>query len=277
MFNEKHTEIFQNTGRVVITDKKITHDISKVPLINKQFVRVVASKIRFTDVDFSYSTFDSAYLRNCSFDSCNFTGCRFLTCNMSGSAFNGCKFDYASFDKTFIDNDILDYNCPGYENLKIKFARSLRLNYQQIGDAVSANKAITIELLATEIHHRKAWKSKEAYYRKKYKGFMRITQFIKWLGFKCLDFIWGNGESIIKLARTTFILLIAISYFHVQITGDTNSIGGYITAFQISPQILLGTSIQEHYSPSHTSIILVIRFVLFSFFVSIFVKRFNRR
>ena len=53
----------------------------------------------------------------------------------------------------------------------MKFARTLRMNYQQLGFAESVNKAIQIELQATEIHLYKAWRSNEAYYRKKYAGF----------------------------------------------------------------------------------------------------------
>lgn len=140
--------------------------MSKEKYINKLFERLVALKVEFKNVDFCYSIFDAAYIRNCSFEDCNFTGCRFVNCNLAGSSFNGCKFDYATFDKTHIDNDILEVGCPGHENLKLKFARSLRLNYQQIGDAKSANKAINIELQATEDHLHKAWKSKESYYRK---------------------------------------------------------------------------------------------------------------
>ena len=47
----------------------------------------------------------------------------------------------------------------------MRFARTLRMNYQQLGDARAANKAIEIE--ATEIHLHKAWSSKQSYYRSK--------------------------------------------------------------------------------------------------------------
>ena len=52
-------------------------------------------------------------------------------------------------------------------------ARSLRVNYQQLGEAKSANKAIHIELQATKTHLYKAWHSQETYYREKYAGWAR--------------------------------------------------------------------------------------------------------
>jgi hypothetical protein len=69
----------------------------------------------------------------------------------SGAKFSGCKFDYATFEKTLIDARVLDTECPGLENLKMRFARSLRTNFQQLGDADAVNKAMRVELSATEI------------------------------------------------------------------------------------------------------------------------------
>jgi uncharacterized protein YjbI with pentapeptide repeats len=91
----------------------------------------------------------SARLR---FDSCDFTGCRFTASNFYTSTFSDCKFEYAVFERTLIESDILDTECPGPDNLKLKFARTLRMNYQQLGDAKSANKAISVELQATKQH-----------------------------------------------------------------------------------------------------------------------------
>jgi len=173
--------MIKDSDRETLSDKKFDSPVSEEKFINKLFERLVAKKVAFKNVDFRYCIFDAAYLRNCSFEDCDFTGCRFLNSNLAGSSFNGCKFDYASFDKTHIDNDILEVGCPGPENLKLKFARSLRLNYQQLGDAKSVNKAINIELQATEDHLYKAWKSKESYYRRKYKGINRLKAFGEWL------------------------------------------------------------------------------------------------
>src|SRR5664279_5375622 len=141
-----------DSSRVQATDKWFRNDVSGISFPNYLFVRLVANKRRFTGVDFKYALFDTCYLRNCVFDSCDFTGCRFIGTNLHGSTFAGCKFDYVNFERTLIDNDILETGCPGHENLKMRFARTLRMNYQQIGDAKSANKAISVELQETEVH-----------------------------------------------------------------------------------------------------------------------------
>ncbi|ROX13152.1 pentapeptide repeat-containing protein, partial [Escherichia coli] len=228
-----------DSGREKISDKKFDSSISKGTYINKLFERLVALNIEFKNIDFRYCIFDAAYIRKCSFDNCNFTGCRFINCNFTGTSFNGCKFDYASFDKTHIDNDILDVGCPGPENLKLKFARSLRVNYQQIGDSKSANKAIAIELQATEAHLHKAWDSNESYYRQKYKGRERFYMYLEWIQFKALDIVWGNGESTIKLIRAVMIIILLMSLNHVWCYGDVWSVKSYSDALEISPQILL--------------------------------------
>ncbi len=119
----------------------------------------------FSRVDFRWSFFDGCYIRDCLFDSCDFTGCRFVSTHLPGAIFTGCKFDYATFERTPTDPGILDTQCPGYENLKLRFARALRANFQQLGDATAVNKAMKIELDATEVHLKKAWHSNESYYR----------------------------------------------------------------------------------------------------------------
>jgi len=232
--------MLKDSGREKLSDKKIDSPINGERFINKLFERLVALKVEFKNVDFRYCIFDAAYLRNCSFEECDFTGCRFINSNLAGCSFNGCKFDYATFDKTHVDSDILDVGCPGPENLKLKFARSLRLNYQQIGDAKSSNKAISIELQATEDHLFKAWKSKESYYRKKYKGLDRLKMFGEWIEFKILDTIWGNGESTWKLFRAVLVILLCIALIHVVGYGEPSLMKSYGDALLLSPQIFLG-------------------------------------
>ena len=269
--------MFDDSGREKISDKKIDSPVSDEKIINKLFERLVALKVTFKNVDFRYCIFDAAYLRNCTFEECDFTGCRFINCNLAGCSFFGCKFDYASFDKSHIDNDILDIGCPGPENLKLKFARSLRMNYQQIGDAKSANKAIGIELQATEDHLHKAWNSKESYYRKKYKGIDRLKVFGEWLEFKMLDLIWGNGESSWKLFRAVLMVLLVITATHVISFGNPSSVESYVDAFLMSPQIFLGVVNPPVYPNSYLTVIFLIRLIMFGFFMSIIIKRFNRR
>lgn len=265
--NIKNTRILEESGREKLSDKRFYDSVSNEDFINKIFERLVAIKIEFKDLNFSYCIFDGAYIRNCSFRDCNFTGCRFFNCNLTGTSFEGCIFD----------NDILDTGCPGHENLKLKFARSLRLNYQQIGDSKSANKAINIELQATEEHLLKSWISKESYYRKKYKGIRRFNVFCEWLEFKLLDLIWGNGESTWKLCRAVLIILLTITFIHTLAFNDPTLVNSYMESLIISPQIFLGILKPSFYPMLYLTIIFLVRLIMFGFFMSIIIKRFNRR
>lgn len=258
-------------------DEKFDTDVLNSDFSNSLFIRLVAKGKRFDNVDFKKTIFDNCYLRNCVFDSCDFTGCRFIGVNFYGASFSGCKFDYATFERTIIDSNILDVGCPGWDNLKYKFARTLRMNFQQLGDSKSANKAIRVELDATEAYLHKAWQSNESYYRKRYTRWKRVGKFFEWLNFKVLDFIWGNGESTFKLVRSIVLFLLFMSLIHVFLCCDPTEISSYWNSILSMPSVLLGASKPVGYSESYLAFIFFVRLVAFGFFMSIIIKRFNRR
>lgn len=268
---------FRPTGREVVHDQAVSYNLEGISLRNRQFERLVASKKRFTNCDFSYSQFDSAYLRNCVFDSCKFVGCKFFNSNLRGSVFEGCVFNYAEFSQTQVEPDILDTGCPGPENLQQKFARALRVNFHQVGDTVAANKAIKVELEATRIHLYKAWRSRESYYRKKYPGIKRFGVFVEWLEFVLLDAFWGNGESTIKLLRSLGIVVLAIAIGDIYYLKDPAAWDSYLQALEIAPQVLLGTANPAGYSGLVVAGVAGMRYVMLACLVSILVKRFSRR
>jgi hypothetical protein len=267
----------RESNRTEAKDKNFSADVQQSKFSNYLFTRLIAKKRKFTDVDFRYTIFDTCYLRDCRFDSCDFTGCRFVGTNLSGSSFVGCKFDYVNFERTLIDNDILNAGCPGHENLKMRFARTLRTNYQQLGDAKSANKAIGVELQASEVYLHKAWQSNESYYRKKYAGWKRIIAFVEWLEFRILDFVWGNGESALKLVRAIVFMLAIIAAIEVFAFRDPLALNSYKDALFEAPQVFFGILTPTRYPGSYLTAIVVARLIAFGFFMSIIIKRFNRR
>lgn len=269
--------MLNNSDRTTETDKKFDADEANTHYTNRLFLRLVAKDKSFTRVDFKYTIFESGYLRGCKFDSCDFTGCRFVGTNLHGSKFSGCNFEYAVFERTSIDSDILDTECPGPENLKQRFARTLRVNYQQLGDAVAANKAMILELDATEAHLHKAWSSKESYYRKKYHGWNRVQMCLEWLSFKLLDFVWGNGEYLSRLIRAVLVVLLVMTIFEVVAYGDPHRLDTYISAFESSFAVFLGIMTPPEYPHWYMATVTLIRLVAISFFLSIIIKKFNRR
>lgn len=265
------------SGKQEFKDQRITENLTGRKITNRVWTRLVAKEVTFRNVNFSYSTFDACYLRACQFDSCNFTGCRFTNTNFHGSSFSGCTFDYATFEKTDIDPFILESEAPARENLKMRFARSLRINFQQLGDAGAANRAISIELSAKSAHLWKAVFSKESYYRKKYRGFARLSHFTQLASFRTLDFIWGNGESAPKLLRTSILVMLAIGGVDAYFFNDKNSVADYWHGIAKAPQIFMGTLAPMGYPTWYLSAIVLLRLILFGFFMAVLVKRFNRR
>lgn len=269
--------MLSESNRRDATDKKFDSNVTDCKFLNYLFVRLVAKKRHFTNVDFRFSIFDTCYLRDCTFDSCDFTGCRFVGTNLHGSCFSGCKFDYANFERTIVDSGILASECSPHENLKMRFARTLRMNFQQIGDAKAVNIAIGVELQATGIHLHKCWNSSESYYRKKYMKWKRVRVFLEWLEFKVLDFTWGNGESTVKLLRAITVLLALVTINDALVFRDPVLLKSYAEAMVEAPQIFVGTLVPTHYSAAYLTTIVFFRLVTFGFLMSIIIKRFNRR
>src|SRR4051812_6316101 len=81
-----------SSGRLPCVDQKFSFraKITSSGFPNRFFQRLVAKEVTFQGVDFSFSIFDTCYLRKCVFQECNFTGCRFTASNLYGSAFQGC-------------------------------------------------------------------------------------------------------------------------------------------------------------------------------------------
>ncbi|KAB2937051.1 MAG: pentapeptide repeat-containing protein [Hyphomicrobium sp.] len=272
------SEYLTDSQRLEYKDKAVRSNIVDSDWSNLQLVRLVAIGRRFTKVSFANTTFDACYLRDCQFDCCNFTGARFCSTNLHGAKFTGCIFDYATFERTIIDDAVLTDNCPAYENQKMRFARSLRTNYQQIGDPAAANHAIRVELDATEVHLRKAWSSNDHYYRKKYPGLVsRTVQFLSWAKFKLLDYVWGNGESITSLLRAVVVLIAAIAAVDLITNPAPFTSAEAMGALWRAPQIFFGVTSPDYISPAWLTLVTILRLIAFGFFMAILIKRFNRR
>lgn len=267
-------------NRKVVTDYYVPQNIvnEQNDLKFKVFVRLNAKKITFQKVSFLHCIFDNCYLNDCVFDSCDFTGCKFLGSNFHQTAFRGCDFRFATFERCQIDDDILMSEAPREENLKMHFARSLRSNYQQSGDAKAANKAISVELEATSKYLYKSWNSKETYYKEKYPCFLKsTTQLFKWIKFWILHFIWGNGESILKFSRAIVITLFLISIYDTYTNGNPLNLSEYWLNFTKAPSIFLGVSVPDNFSTGVLSIITGIKFISIALLTTLLVKRFSRR
>jgi len=267
-------------NRQVITDHYFHAAVIGEPRSyqNKVFVRLGAQRgTVFRNVSFTHCVFDGCYLANCTFDSCDFTGTRFVASNFHQSMFAGCKFWYASFERTQIDDDILTGEAPAEENLRVRFARTLRMNFSQLGDAKAVNRAISLELEATGQYLRNSWSTeRNNYYQKKYPGWKQVWQFIRWFEFKVLDVIWGNGESILKLARSIAVVVVAVAIHDVIAAGNVLDPAAYWESIKQAPAMFLGV-ITKDYPPLALALIAGSRYIGLALLTALLVKRFGRR
>ncbi len=270
--------MFSDTAKAPLIDKKFQQDETDVRYVGHVFLRLSAKGRKFTNVDFRYTIFDTCYFRNAQFDSCDFTGCRFIGTNFHGAIFSGCCFDYASFERTSVDPSILDTEYPKPENLRARFARTLRMNFAQLGDVSSANKAMRLELQATGIHNRKAVFSGEKYYRCKYKGVLWWKALYDLILFDLGDFVWGNGESLARLLRCVLLILIFMTIYDVISFENPNLSTDWWSGFLRSCEVFMGVPTDfDNYPKPYLTIVTLIRLISIGFLLSIIIKKFNRR
>jgi hypothetical protein len=266
-----------NARRKVVVDQRFAGDESNAQYDNHIFIRLSAKGRAFRDVDFKYATFDTCYFRDATFDSCNFTGCRFISTNLQGAKFSGCRFEYATFERTIIDSVILETESPSHENLRMRFARYLRINYQQLGDAAAVNKAMSVELESTRTHLYKSWASEQLYYRKKYQGFERFKEFIRWVAFSASDLVWGNGENAYRLIRAMLSVVVFMTVYEVVFFRDPHVVDNYLAALQDSVDIFIGVPATLEYPPIYIAIVTLLRLLSIGLLLSIVIKKTNRR
>lgn len=262
-----------------ISDKKYYY-ILDLKYVNYLFIRAVATDFLFINIDFSKTIFDSCYLKDCRFENCNFEGAKFMNCNLQGSYFQLCNFDYVLFEKTFVDDEIFEC-APKRHNLKYKFARSLKLNYASIGDYIKASKAVKLEMQATKSHLLNSWLSGENWYNVKYRGFnKRFAQLLKYIKVSLLDFIWGNGESLIRLVRFNFLIFLLLAVNEVFKSPLTYGFIDFLhTLFIKVPANYVGIETSEFskYPLGLRLILNILRIISFGLLMSIIIKKYNRR
>ncbi|MEZ7515850.1 pentapeptide repeat-containing protein [Flavobacterium frigidarium] len=280
---EKKDMMFFSTKKLEI-EKKYYYILDGNKFVNHLFIRAIAKNIIFKNIDFSITYFENCYLRDCRFIRCNFEGAKFAACNLVGSYFEDCNFDYVTFEKTFVDDEIFEC-APKKDNLKYKFARSLKLNYASVGDYIKASKAVTIELEATKSHLKDSWLSGEEWYKLKYGGIKRrLNQLWKWFKVSILDFLWGNGESLWRLIRFNFIMFGILTMYDVFQKSVLNVLDILEVFFIKVPGNYFGIVIKEgtqnyfEYYPDSLSLTLMItRLICFGLLMSIIIKKYNRR
>lgn len=253
-----------------LEDKLITGDVLSESFAQRELIRVHAVKVTFTDTSFKQSVLSACYFRNCTFIRCDFTGAQIKETNFRGAKFQDCKFLYTSWEKSQVEEKILESCLPAEENLARDLVRSLRVNFSQIGNYEAVNRAALIEVELTGRHLYNAAYSRQSYYRQKYKEWDRIWNGLGHARWKFLDVLWGNGESLWKIVRSSaFVILCAAAF-------NWNPKTEFIGAIKESFLQFWGVGVTV--MPENIAAFLVItRFVFFGLFMAILIKRLSQR
>jgi hypothetical protein len=257
----------------LIEDKEVGAEVRDTNLSQHTLRRVYAVKKVFIDVSFKQAEISQCYFRNCRFIRCDFTGTNISRSNFRGSQYEECKFSYSTWEHTILDEEFLDNCLPSEENLARDLVRSLRVNFNQIGNYSAVNKAASIEVALTGVHLFLAAYSNQSYYRAKYKGWNRFVHGIRHAKWQAFDLLWGNGESIYRILFCGLFAVITcaalLSSQHLEFFWPS-SLGVVAMAFW-------GISTTPPLPGSYFMVLTVIRFVLFGLFMAILIKRLSRR
>ena len=254
-----------------VEDKEIKGDGSQ-DFTRMYLDRIYAVKIIFNDTSFKQSVMSNCYFRNCTFIRCDFSGAHFKECNLKGASFSECKFEYSPWEKSQLDEHFLEDCLPPQENLARDLVRSLRVNFAQIGNYAAVNRAAAIEVQLTGQHLYNAAYSKQSYYRKKEKntGFARISHMAQHLQWRVLEFLWGNGESILRVIINGLLVILVFAL----ILAAGEQCYKFTDALWLS---FLGFWGETKDLPTGIRVALTIsRFILAGLFMTILVKRLSR-
>ena len=263
----------QEHTKPIIEHKEVHGEVRNTDFSKKVLSHVFAVAVAFFDVSFKQCDIANCYFRNCRFIRCNFTGATIKESNFRGSQFEECDFRYTSWEKTILDERFLDICLPSEENLARDLARSLRVNFSQIGNYAAVNKAASIEVSLTGQHLYNAAYSRQSYYRGKYKGWTRISHAFGHAQWKALDLLWGNGESILRVALSGFVVVIFTAIALMQHPSQLVFSDAFWSAFSGFWGIQSGTMLPDSYAVTLT----IVRFILFGLFMAILIKRLSRR
>jgi hypothetical protein len=209
---QKHASFFSDKGLENYSDQVLSaQKLDGLDFANDIFRNVGFKGATIRKCRFNKCIFEDTYFRDAIFEECDFTGARFRGCNFYGATFSACRFDYARFYETEIKASQITKSLPSFANVRAALLRNLRANAEAIGRAVDVPIYFDRELAATREHLKAASLGADLYYSKKYKGTDRLVMRVRLLQHDISGFWWGHGESVVKLARTTSLLLMTFS------------------------------------------------------------------
>lgn len=194
-----------------------------------RFVRIGAKNARFESCSLTQCHFEDSYMRNAFFKDVDFTGSTFRNCNLEKASFQGCNLRYCTFQSTLLDRDEIIACLPVEPNLRRDLARSLRRNFENLGDKEGADAFLNLEIAAHEQELLGAFRRKTTYYKTHYSGVDQALAGLKFLGSKLSGFIWGYGHRVSRLLASyvalTFLFSLTTYFSGLEFrTGSSESV-----------------------------------------------------
>lgn len=183
-------------------------------LENKEFKTSILEDVdgkgvTYRQCDFSYSTIDRGYFHKAKFERCKFIGTRFVATNFRSATFEGCDFSYADFDRCIVSVPQLLANLPSFANVRWELLHNLRANMRALGD-IRHEPDLVWQEIETEIEHWRAVSRGEGGYYRKYTRTDRLLARLKHLRLLAERYIWGHGESLLRLFIATLAALMLL-------------------------------------------------------------------
>jgi|SRR5882724_4493935 len=190
--------------------KVVNRDLSNCRLSN-----VNGKDVLYENCVFSASIIEHGYFFHSKFIKCKFIGTRFVECNFRQATFDQCTFDYADFNRCIVPAPQILANLPAYANVRWEFLHNLKANGRAVGDVRFESKIVSKEIEA-EIEHWQSIRRRPSGYYEKYNNHRDLLgAWYHSLRLVVERYVWGHGESLIRLiiAAITALLIISIAHF----------------------------------------------------------------
>lgn len=220
-------------------DKINDHSFCNLQINHSFFINMGMRDLHFRDIDFKHNTFINCYFKQSRFEDVNFTGCKFINCNFDDIILSSCNFEYAIFENCFIEYNFLKPNLTNKINLRWALCKSMYIQAKKAGFYKDYKKYFFEEKKASCEHEKRIafYRSNDDSYYKKYSSWDRKISFLKFCRYKVEKYVWGYGESLIRLFITSILIIIFFTLLQTCINTS------FIQALQISVSNFTGIGI----------------------------------
>jgi len=177
---------------------------------NQRLEDVNGKQVRYERCSFFGSIIERGYFHDAKFVSCQFTGTRFVNSIFRSASFEDCDFSYADFSRCVLPVPQILANLPAQPNVRWELLHNVRANARSLGDTQHEAEIIKHEI-NTELEHWRAICARQSGYYQKYTRSERLFACARRWRLLTERYVWGHGESLWRLAISTFALLVFLS------------------------------------------------------------------